>query len=108
MESLDESPTDDVKNMDELEKIEFLEDNQEKDHLGELVAKYMEAGKAKPRCIVCDKECTSKCSKCKEVYYCSKDHQVQNWPLHKQFCIEVSRRPVYEKTLQQSSNKNSQ
>ena len=27
-----------------------------------------------------------KCSRCRLVYYCSKDCQAKNWPIHKSYC----------------------
>jgi hypothetical protein len=34
----------------------------------------------------CDAEKMKKCSRCKLIWYCSKEHQVQDWPVHKRFC----------------------
>lgn len=44
----------------------------------------------RPACIVCKKECEMRCSVCQKVYYCSKEHQKENWPSHKQYCKEMS------------------
>ncbi|XP_075211844.1 uncharacterized protein LOC142318984 [Lycorma delicatula] len=44
-------------------------------------------------CIVCLKRLTDcslqKCSSCKLVFYCSKEHQKSHWPEHKQLCKTV-------------------
>eukprot|EP01040_Poterioochromonas_malhamensis_P003006 gene3006-3193_t len=46
-----------------------------------------------PRCNVCEKPFTldgtalMQCSQCKNVYYCSKEHQKQDWKSHKKYCI---------------------
>ncbi|XP_034246320.1 uncharacterized protein LOC117648166 [Thrips palmi] len=37
-------------------------------------------------CAVCDKVGTLKCSRCQVDFYCGKDHQVQDWPRHRQIC----------------------
>lgn len=31
-----------------------------------------------------------KCGKCKSVSYCSKEHQLQDWPRHKEFCKHIT------------------
>lgn len=38
------------------------------------------------RCPVCKKPALLKCQKCKIEYYCSVEHQRENWSTHKQFC----------------------
>ena len=43
-------------------------------------------------CAVCERTHTSTgmalktCGLCREVHYCSPEHQRQDWPLHKQTC----------------------
>ena len=41
-------------------------------------------------CFVCCKSATSNCSKCSQVYYCSRGCQLLNWPQHKKECAELS------------------
>ncbi|OAD55799.1 Protein msta, isoform A, partial [Eufriesea mexicana] len=37
-------------------------------------------------CAICGKDSTHKCSACGDVYYCSKQHQRQDWKKHAKFC----------------------
>jgi len=41
-------------------------------------------------CAVCARECTARCSKCKSVYYCSPQHQRQDWREHKLVCDDLA------------------
>ena len=38
-------------------------------------------------CPVCDAEATLKCSKCKRISYCSPEHQLEHWQVHKLNCF---------------------
>src|SRR3989338_1263566 len=38
-------------------------------------------------CQVCDADATSRCAACKEVFYCSVDHQRSDWKDHKEDCL---------------------
>ena len=38
------------------------------------------------KCAICDKEAVQKCSACKRVRYCSREHQKQHWKEHKKIC----------------------
>ncbi len=57
--------------------------------LNDLTNPYMNA----PRCKICSKTLAAdgtalmQCSQCKNVYYCSKEHQKQDWKSHKKYCI---------------------
>lgn len=43
-------------------------------------------------CRVCDKtEKTFRCAGCKVVFYCGKEHQKEDWPLHKAICKKVAK-----------------
>lgn len=37
-------------------------------------------------CAVCAEKSSSKCSNCKQVYYCSVTHQKEHWKKHKTVC----------------------
>eukprot|EP01040_Poterioochromonas_malhamensis_P003004 gene3004-3191_t len=58
-------------------------------YLNDLTNPYMNA----PRCKVCSKTLAvdgtalMQCSQCKNVYYCSKEHQKRDWKSHKKYCI---------------------
>ncbi|XP_064602257.1 egl nine homolog 1-like [Liolophura sinensis] len=44
-------------------------------------------------CVVCESKVNLKrCVRCRSVMYCSKDHQIADWPTHKKFC-QSSRKP---------------
>ena len=38
------------------------------------------------KCQYCKKDGTLRCSKCKRVFYCSKECQLRDWPIHKSVC----------------------
>lgn len=38
------------------------------------------------KCAVCAEKSTSKCSNCKQVYYCTVAHQKADWRRHKSEC----------------------
>jgi ankyrin repeat protein len=39
-------------------------------------------------CAKCGKLAVNRCSGCQKVYYCSKDHQMQDWKIHKNNCLK--------------------
>ena len=41
---------------------------------------------AKHQCFVCLEKTKSKCSECRNVYYCSRNCQEINWPIHRAAC----------------------
>ncbi|KAK0470212.1 uncharacterized protein EV420DRAFT_1258514 [Desarmillaria tabescens] len=41
-------------------------------------------------CVVCNTPTNTRCARCKSVYYCSKAHIAQDWPVHKVFCKRIS------------------
>ena len=51
------------------------------------------------QCSVCGKESTSRCSKCKTVYYCSRECQLRDWPNHKQSCNKIKRNYTSRKVV---------
>lgn len=38
------------------------------------------------KCAVCDQKSSSKCSNCKQAFYCSVGHQKADWRRHKSEC----------------------
>jgi hypothetical protein len=50
------------------------------------------------KCQVCEKDKNLlKCSRCKSVFYCGKQHQTQDWNKHKLNCKEAK---IEEKVLE--------
>ncbi|XP_055904700.1 zinc finger MYND domain-containing protein 10 homolog [Eupeodes corollae] len=45
--------------------------------------------KDQTNCGVCKKVAEKKCSKCKTIYYCSRQCQLDDWPNHKKQCITL-------------------
>lgn len=42
------------------------------------------------KCEVCSREAYFSCSKCQKAYYCSKDHQIDDWKAtHKKKCFKM-------------------
>lgn len=41
------------------------------------------------KCEVCEKEAKSRCAGCFQSFYCSKEHQKQDWPTHKTHCAPI-------------------
>ena len=41
-------------------------------------------------CVICNGPASSKCSKCKAVSYCGRDHQKQHWKTHKKECAHLA------------------
>ena len=46
---------------------------------------------SKNKCAVCVTACNEHCAKCKMVYYCSRDHQTEDWNNHKGNCKVLRR-----------------
>jgi hypothetical protein len=45
----------------------------------------------KEQCQICNQQCTTRCERCKEFYYCCKQHQKQDWKqAHKYECFVKS------------------
>jgi hypothetical protein len=59
-------------------------------------------------CVVCSKGYTPtgqlvmKCSQCKAVAYCCKEHQKKNWPAHRQRCSDLKQRMIKKKMHMQT------
>ncbi len=43
-----------------------------------------------PKCANCGKNATSRCSRCKSEWYCSKECQIKRWKVHKELCKTLS------------------
>ncbi len=43
-----------------------------------------------PKCANCLKDATSRCSKCKSEWYCSRDCQIKRWKMHKPICAQLA------------------
>jgi len=41
-------------------------------------------------CQKCKKVASSRCAKCKSVFYCGQEHQKEDWPNHKSVCAELT------------------
>ncbi len=47
-----------------------------------------------PRCQICGTtDNLSRCSKCKKMYYCTKEHQSDDWSVHKTICAKLAAIP---------------
>ena len=42
------------------------------------------------KCVVCQKDSTKSCSRCKQVFYCGKVCQRMDWKTHKKACLRVN------------------
>lgn len=49
-------------------------------------------------CKICNIECSNKCSICKTVYYCTKEHQKLDWTTHKCNCSNM--KEIYDSKKQ--------
>jgi predicted Zn-ribbon and HTH transcriptional regulator len=43
-----------------------------------------------PKCANCNRDATSRCSKCKSEWYCGRDCQVKRWKSHKEMCSKLA------------------
>ncbi|XP_076226247.1 HIF prolyl hydroxylase isoform X2 [Nomia melanderi] len=55
-------------------------------------------------CVVCNRtDKLLKCSRCKAVFYCTKEHQRRDWKRHKEFCATHSVRSILPHTISTAS-----
>lgn len=40
------------------------------------------------QCIICTAKCDLSCGKCKYVFYCGQEHQIEHWTIHKFLCAK--------------------
>lgn len=64
-----------AKCLNDIYDTEFFEQNETKSKIDESY------------CAHCCEVAVKKCSNCKQSFYCSKDCQIKNWPIHKQICM---------------------
>ncbi|KAH8239290.1 hypothetical protein KR032_002867 [Drosophila birchii] len=67
-----------------------LEQNIEDLKLGDPLDKQA-GGDAEPdhnSCATCQAKAKKKCANCKQIYYCSRDCQLKDWPQHKTTCLQ--------------------
>eukprot|EP00347_Sterkiella_histriomuscorum_P021824 403332639 len=60
----------------------------------------------KGACNICKKPATNLCSKCKSVYYCNRDHQLEDWKIHKQVCKQLFEQLQNNAALSQQKTSN--
>ena len=48
------------------------------------------------RCPICGSQASSKCQSCEQVYYCSREHQKEDWPNHRHECCELCQAALTE------------
>jgi hypothetical protein len=58
-----------------------------------------------PMCDVCGKKATQRCSRCKNVWYCSRECQLKQWKAHKPMC-DVFVRNAKEDKVRESEKEN--
>jgi len=59
-----------------------------------------------PKCAECGQLAVSRCSACKNAWYCSRDCQLRQWKAHKPIC-ELFKREQWRKEAQQDNVTNS-
>lgn len=88
-----ENETDDVTASSDVGE-DLQDDSKSKENVRRLLEEKVEDDNNKPKWNICEycttKGCLAKCSRCKGVYYCSKECQVQDWKTHKVNCKKVN------------------
>jgi hypothetical protein len=76
-------------------RLRSSRDEEEREHMMRLAELYsnsnVEGLMEGFKCGRCGKEAFKRCSKCKEVWYCSRECQVGDWGVHKVRCNERGR-----------------
>jgi hypothetical protein len=67
-----------------------------------LAMKYQLGGN---NCIVCGAEAKNVCARCKKAYYCSREHQENDWPEHKKVCKKPTATDESTPVISSSSSK---
>ncbi|KAG7353399.1 MYND finger domain containing protein [Nitzschia inconspicua] len=52
------------------------------------------------RCVICEMKTSKICSRCNQIYFCSKECLMKGWPTHKVFCGLVGTKPISKKDIQ--------
>ena len=76
--------------MYQLKNFFSTEVNDPKEELDSLMKLYgsnvYEQFMEDPKCGCCGEPATQRCSKCKSVWYCSRECQLKDWKAHKEMC----------------------
>ena len=77
------------------ERLKQSMDESEKEHMLKLADLYtnndIEGLTQGFKCGKCEKQAFKRCSKCKSIWYCSRECQVGDWPNHKKACNQKAK-----------------
>lgn len=87
---------------DEDEDVE--DDDGEKEDGGEQLKKKPDSQTEHP-CVVCAALTKTRCGACQRVYYCSREHQAQDWKAkHKKECLDFQDEKTSQRDLDQAAS----